>query len=94
MSWAEDKSKIMIYFSVKENETNLEALLVDVAKKYNFDDASQIFVTLDDTMSPKDRPPLPSNMRYVENVVFAINEVRFCLTTHINNQFLDSHHIH
>ena len=34
MSWAEDKSKIMIYFSVKENETNLEALLVDVAKKY------------------------------------------------------------
>lgn len=72
----------MIYFSVKENETNLEALLVDVAKKYNFDDASQIFVTLDDTMSPKDRPPLPSNMRYVENVVFAINEVRFCLKTH------------
>jgi len=70
-----------ICLTVKENETNLEALLVDVAKKYNFDDASQIFVTLDDTMSPKDRPPLPSNMRYVENVVFAINEI---LITSIN----------
>lgn len=84
----------MTYFSVKEKEANLEALLVEVANKYGFHDASQIFVTLDDTMSPKDRPALPPNMRYVENVVFAINEVRPFPTTYINNTCLDSGYIH
>ncbi|KAE9555109.1 hypothetical protein FO519_001684 [Halicephalobus sp. NKZ332] len=70
-----------ICLTVKENATNLETLLAEVANKYGFGDASQIFVTLDDNTNPKNRPTLLPNMKYVENVVFAINEI---LITSIN----------
>jgi hypothetical protein len=64
-----------ICIAAKESQADFGATLMQVANEYQFQNAHKIYVTFDDTVPASNRPSLPANMVYIENVVQAINEI-------------------
>jgi hypothetical protein len=64
-----------ICIAAKEKQENLSTILMEVASEYHFQNAHKIYVTFDDTVSTSNRPKLPENIVYIDNIVQAINEI-------------------
>uniref|UniRef100_A0A7E5A1F3 Dimer_Tnp_hAT domain-containing protein n=1 Tax=Panagrellus redivivus TaxID=6233 RepID=A0A7E5A1F3_PANRE len=67
-----------VCIAVGEKSIELKTILACVAETYGFTSAENVYVVLDDHVNPSNRPELPSNMMYMENVVFAINNILTC----------------